>query len=74
MTTDTRSNDGQIIIDLDPELQYQIEAAAAQRNLSVHDYMMMAVQDALVIELDQEPGRQNATREGQLSARSFARD
>ncbi len=74
MTTDTRSNDGQIIIDLDPELQHQIEAAAAQRNLSVRDYVMMAVQDALVVELDQELGRQNATREGQLSARSFVRD
>jgi len=74
MATDTRSDWGRIIIDLDPELQRQIEAAAAQRNLSVRDYMMIAVQDALVMEPDQEPGRQNATQEGRLSARSFARD
>lgn len=74
MATDTRSNEGRIVIDLDPELQHRIEAAAAQRHLSVGDYMVTVVQDALVVELDQQPGFQKATEEGRLSARSFARD
>jgi len=74
MATDTRSNEGRSVIDLDPELQHRIEAAAAKRNLSVGDYMVGVVQDALVVEPDQQPGLQKATGEGRLSARSFARD
>lgn len=56
-------------ITLDSDLQRQVETAAAGRNMSVRDYVVVALQRLLA----QEEGAE-ASSWSQLSARSFARD
>ena len=60
-------------IDVEPELRRKIKIAAAQRDLSVRDYVVAILQRALAAEERDETGS-TGTAWAQLSARSFARD
>jgi hypothetical protein len=62
----------QLVIDLNPELQRKIEAAAARRELAVPEFVIETVQRAL--EREPEEGDDEGAAWAQLSMRSFARD
>jgi hypothetical protein len=56
-------------IEVEPELRRQIETAAADRDVSVHDYIISILKRAVV-----EDESDEAVGWARLSARSFARD
>ena len=59
-------------IEIEPELRREIESAAAENALSLHDYVVAVLRRALDEEQDNALAVNRAW--AQLSARSFARD
>ena len=62
-----------LTIEVEPELGRRIEAAAAERRVSVGDYVVAALREALDGDRAARASGE-ATAWSQLSARSFARD
>lgn len=60
-------------IEVEPELRRQIETAAADRDISVHDYVIALLRRA-VAEDEGDDTSAEAVTWAWLSARSFARD
>ena len=71
-TRDTR-DDAHLAIDIEPELRERIEAAAAERGVSLRDYVVAALREALDNNGTERSSDQSVAW-SQLSARSFARD
>ena len=72
MGAENQSRRARLSIDVGPELRRQIELAAAERNVSVCDYVVAILRRALAGERDE--ASPEARGWAQLSARSFARD
>lgn len=73
MATRDKPGESRLAIEIEPELRARIETAAAERGMSIRDYVVAALQEALA--------RTGAEREddrsgewSRLSHRSFARD
>ena len=72
MSTTSDGRHMRLTIDLEPELRRRVEAAAEERQLSVRDYVISALRDALKRQPGQEP--LDDAEWSQLSAAAFARD
>ncbi len=72
MPTRDERDDARLAIDIEPELRQRIEAAAAERDMSVRDYVVAVLREVL----DNRAERPSAqlSEWSQLSVRSFARD
>lgn len=71
-TRDTR-DDAHLAIDIEPELRKRIEAAAAERGVSLRDYVVAALREALD-NYGTERSSDQSVAWSQLSGHSFARD
>ncbi|MBI2912108.1 MAG: hypothetical protein HYY05_08185 [Chloroflexi bacterium] len=70
--TATHERRARLSIDVEPELRKRIKIAAAERELSIRDYVVNLLRQA-VAEDEQTRSRETADW-ARLSARSFARD
>ena len=62
-----------LAIDVEPELRRKIKVAAAERDLSVRDFVVAILRRALIAE-EQTDSRDEGREWSTLSASSFARD
>ena len=73
MASPNHSGSTHLEIEIEPELSRYIEAAAAQRGVSLRDYVVIALREA--VEHANPPILTQGSREwSQLSVMSFARD
>jgi hypothetical protein len=73
MSTRGERDNARLAIEIEPQLRKRIEAAAAERDMSVRDYVVAALRQALDSYGSERPQSQSADW-SQLSVRSFARD
>ena len=73
MATQQQQGRARLSIDIDPELRERIKGAAAERDLSIRDYVLTILRRALDAEWRSE-APEESRRWAQLSAASFARD
>ena len=73
MSTPDERDLARLAIEIEPELRSRVEAAAAERGLSVRDYVVAVLR--LAVERHRENGTADQAREwSQLSVPAFARD
>jgi hypothetical protein len=73
MTSQDRRGTSRLAIEIEPELRKHIEAAAAVRGVSVRDYVVIVLREA-VERIQIGTAEQSSRQWSQLSAPSFARD
>jgi hypothetical protein len=73
MSTQDERDESRLAIDIEPEFRKRIETAAAERGMSMRDYVVAALREALDSNGSERPSSQSAEW-SQLSTRSFARD
>ncbi|MBA3415345.1 MAG: hypothetical protein H0U10_08995 [Chloroflexia bacterium] len=66
-------NESHLAIEIEPELRTRIVAAAAERGVSVRDYVVAALRQALA-STGPERAADDSIEWSRLSSRSFARD
>jgi len=72
MSTRDERDEARLAIEIEPELRKRIEAAAAERDMPVRDYVVAALREALESR-DERPSSQSSEW-SQLSVASFGRD
>ena len=73
MASSSETRRARLSIDIEPELRRRIKIAAAERDLSIREYVVAILQRALADEASRPPEAEAADWT-QLSGRSFARD
>ncbi len=68
-----QSHRARLTIEVEPELRRKVKVAAAERDLSVREYVVAILQRALAEEEGEDESAQTRAW-SQISARSFARD
>lgn len=71
--THTHSQRARLSIDVEPELRRKIKMAATERDMSIRDYVIAILQQAIA-EDEQQEALTEGSAWGQLSASAFARD
>ena len=70
MSAQHESSERGLAIEIEPDLRRRIESAAAERGMSVRDYVVGALRDAL----EQDQALRDSEERSRLSVPSFARD
>jgi len=73
MSTQDERDESRLAIEIEPELRERIETAAAERGVSMRDYVVATLREALDSNGSQWSSGQSVEW-SQLSVRSFARD
>ncbi len=73
MRAETTAPRARLSIDVEPELRRRVKVAAAQKDLSVREYLVAIVRRALEEE-ERESPEDESRRWAGVSARAFARD
>lgn len=72
MTIDHVDRRARLSIDIEPELRKRLKIAAAEKEMSVREYVVGLLKQALAAEERSKPAEEEGW--ARLSARSFARD